>query len=323
MSWKFQLCRIESMAQSVKVLQIETRLGTCPRNVAGELARKGIGLEGEEVFIFIVSVALACFTFPFALGWFKHRMFIKRNPAAAVPMLAVVAALVWVGFVLRYYADPSVTTIYAIFYFVIGLAVIASCGFWTPVAYGLRVGVDILQRKNLAVAWAVGAFIFVTGMIYGGCLWGEADPVGDDEGGWWIPLGFFVMGWVVLLIAVGIYIRGEPHSLRVRLVQDRSLSEARAVACYMLGVGMVITNAVAGDFWGWWEGILGLLVVTLMMVTHELCRARIPSVLTTVETKSAGLLESRRLEALAYLVLASVFWVVQMYINRLTAHPAG
>jgi len=273
-------------------------------------------MEGDEVAIFVMAMVAAACAAPFALGWLVHRLYFKGNAAAGVPILVVAACMAWVGFVLQNYADPSVKGIYAVFYFLIGLAIVVGPAFWVPAIYGLRISVDVFQRKNLAVALVIGAFVLSTGLIYGGSLWGEADAEGDDEGGWWIPLGFFSVAWALLILLATIYIRSESYSLRIRLVQDRSLSEARAAAGFLIGVAIVLTDAVAGNFEGWLKGMAGLGTIALMMITHELFRMSVPAILTTVETKSQGWLESRRWESFVYLGLAVLFWAGQFLVRK-------
>lgn len=268
----------------------------------------------DEVGILFVAAIIAVVMTPFTLGWTVHRLFRRGNPAAAVPILAFAASIAWLAFVLRFYADPSVVGVYVFFYFVLGVAILL-LGFLAPNLYGLRLSVDVYQRRNMAAAIVISAFALATGMIFGGSLWGAADPVGDDEGGWWIPLGFFVAGWAVLLIASAVYIRGEPKSLRIRIVQDRSVSDAKATASYLLGVSVIVTEAVAGDFWGWTQGLLGLLVIASMTITHQLCRRRLPQWITTVETQSGGRVAGRDFESIAYAVFALLFWFLQRGLN--------
>jgi hypothetical protein len=76
----------------------------------------------------------------------------------------------------------------------------------------------------------IAAFTLATGLIFGGSLWGEADPVGDGEGGWWIPASFFALGWTTLVIAFGLFLRREGGRLAHRLQRERSLDDARAAA---------------------------------------------------------------------------------------------
>jgi hypothetical protein len=262
----------------------------------------------DEVIVLIASVILALACAPFVLGWLVHRLYLRDNPAAALPLLGIVGSVAWSAYVLWYHADPSVTGVYTLFYFILGLALVLGPGFWPLSAYGLRVTVDVMQRRNMAVAIVIGAFVFSTGLIYGGSNWGEADPVGDEEGGWWIPLGFFLAGWLALLVVAVFYLRGEPRSLRLRLVQDRSRAEARSAAAFLISTALVLTHAVAGDFWGWAEGLLGVGAVVLMMITHDLCRRAVPTVLSTVESSAPGFNQGRYAESLAYLLISLAFW---------------
>ncbi|TVP97663.1 MAG: hypothetical protein EA381_14385 [Planctomycetaceae bacterium] len=269
----------------------------------------------DELLIFLVAIALTVSFAPKTLGLFIHRLFRRDNPAAGLPPLALATSVLWIAYVLTNHADPSVTGFYTFFYLVIGMAAVIGLGFKVPQAYGLRVHVDIYQRRNLAVSLVVSGFAIATGMIYGGSVWGEADAVGDDEGGWWIPGGFFLAGWSILLLAVWVYIRGESKSLRASLVQDRDLPAARAVTVYLLGIASMITEGVAGDFWGWSEGLLGLGIIAGMILTHQLCARRVPVLMTTVESQTLGKVDLRQFEAIAYAALTVTFWLIRRTLD--------
>lgn len=268
-------------------------------------------MDEDEIIVFVISGVIALGATPLALGWPIHRLFRRRNAAAGVPLPAMLLAMGWISYVIRNYADPSVRGIYAAFYFVLGMAIVSLLGWFGPKLYGLRIGVDVYQRKNTAAVLVIAAFMLATAMIYSGSVWGEADPVGDDEGGWWIPLGFFALGWGTLIVASALYITGEPDSLRMRLVQNRSHADARAAASYLLGVGVILTEAVAGDFWGWTEGILGLAVIAGMLATHRLCSRKLPLLVTTVQSRTERLIAGRTVESLAYAVFTLAFWILQ------------
>jgi len=269
----------------------------------------------DEILFLIGSIGLALVCLPFVFGWLKHRLYLRRNPAAAVPLLAVAAAMAWTTFVLWKYADPSVVGVYKFFYWMMGLAVVLGPGFWVTSIYGIRTSVDVYQRRNMAAAIVIGAFALATGLIFGGSNWGEADPSSDAEGGWWIPVGFFFAGWIALLVVMGIYLRGERASLRKRIVQDRSIADARAASSYLIGTALVLTHAVAGDFWGWTEGLMGVASVALLTITHELCRRAVPVVLTTVESDQPTLGGGRYWESLVYLVIGVAFWLLTYWLT--------
>jgi hypothetical protein len=84
-----------------------------------------------------------------------------------------------------------VTGTYVVFNLVLGYAATKLFGQAGARLFGLRMRVDVLERRNVAAALVIAASTLATGLIFGGNLWGDADPVGDDEGGWWIVGAFF------------------------------------------------------------------------------------------------------------------------------------
>ncbi len=49
--------------------------------------------------------------------------------------------------------------------------------------YGVSLRVNVYEHKNFAAAMFIAAFTLATGIVFGGSLWGEADPLSDAEGG--------------------------------------------------------------------------------------------------------------------------------------------
>jgi hypothetical protein len=225
--------------------------------------------EGEVMVMVVASVVAIATAVATHTGGF-HRLYLRHNPAPGIVRLAVLLSMGWIGFVLWRYADPSVTGIYVVFYLVMGYAVVKLFGQLAATRYGARNRVDVVERRNVAAAIVIAAFTLATGLIFGGSLWGEADPVGDWEGGWWIPLSFFLLGWTTLVIAFGLFLRREPGRLAQRLQRERSLADARAAGSYLLGVGVALTEAVSGDFWGWWHGLLTFGILAALVIAHEL-----------------------------------------------------
>ena len=198
-----------------------------------------------------------------------HRLYLRGNPAPGIVRLGVWLSMGWIGFVLWRYADPSVTGIYVVFHLVMGYAVVKLFGQLAATLFGARTRVDVVERRNVPAALIIAAFTLATGLIFGGSLWGEADPVGDGEGGWWIPASFFALGWTTLAIAFGLFVRREGGRLGQRLQRERSLADARAVGAYLLGAGVALTEAVSGDFWGWWHGLLTFGILAALVIAHE------------------------------------------------------
>ncbi len=199
-----------------------------------------------------------------------HPLYLRGNPGPGILRLGVLLAMAWIGFVLWWFADPSVTGIYVVFYLVMGYAVVKLFGQLIPSVLGARIRVDVVERRNVPAAILLGGFTVATGLIFGGSLWGEADPVGDGEGGWWIPLTFFLLGWSVLLGAFALFLQREPGRLAHRIQRERNVEDARAAAAFLLAAGVALTDAVSGDFWGWEHGLLTFGVLAGLVLAHEL-----------------------------------------------------
>lgn len=269
-------------------------------------------MDEDELLIFFMSAALgvvgALATNLSALHW----LYLRGNRAAGLARLSVWAAMAWIAFVLWRYADPSVTGVYVVFYLVMGYAVVKLFGQMFGSAFGPRFRVDVCERRNMAAATFLAAFVLATGLIFGGSLWGEADPEGEGEGGWWIPVGFFLLGWGILVTMLGIFLWREPGRAATRLRQERSLPDARAAAMYTLGTAWVVTEAVAGDFYGWWHGLLSVAVVAVMLLAHEFSRPT--SALRGELPVPVG--PRRWLESAFYLFCGLALWSTNRLLDR-------
>jgi hypothetical protein len=276
-------------------------------------------MDEGEVFVFIVCIALALAGMGSNATAAMPGLYFRRNPAPGIVRLGILAAMGWILYVLLNHADPSVTGFYVFFYLVMGYAVVKLLGQTMAMAYGTRTRVDAVEHRNVPAALVIAAFTLATGMIFGGSLWGEADAVGDDEGGWWIPLGFFLMGWAVLLAAFGLFLRREPGRLTHRVLRDRSLPDARAAGAFLLSSAVPLTDAVAGDFWGWRHGLLSFGLIAALLLAHE---AFASATRARTVTSDARPLDARRmLESAVYLGLAVVAWTLSRSIDTMAGVP--
>jgi hypothetical protein len=226
-------------------------------------------MDGSEVFALLVSMVLAAAGTVATWNGSLHPLYLRGNPGPGLVRLAVILSMLWIGLVLAVWADESVTGIYVVFYLVMGYAVVKFLGQTVVSAYGARSRADVAERRNPAAALVVAAFTLATGLIFGGSLWGDADPTGEGEGGWWIVMGFFLLGWVCLHVAFSLFLRREEGRLADRLQRERSVQDARAAAVFLLSAAVVLTDAVSGDFWGWRHGLLTFGVLAGMLMTHQ------------------------------------------------------
>lgn len=226
-------------------------------------------MDDSERVVFLIALFLAVVGAIVTRKGSLHSLYFRGNPGPGIVRLAVILSMLWIWLVTAVWADAGVTGPYVLFYLVMGYAAVKLLGQKMASAYGARSRVDVAERRNLPAAVVVAAFTLATGLIFGGSLWGEADPVGEGEGGWWIVAGFFLLGWVCLLLAFGLFLRREKGRLALRIRRERSMEDARTTAIFLLAAAVVLTDAVAGDFWGWRHGILTFGVLAGMLITHQ------------------------------------------------------
>jgi hypothetical protein len=268
-------------------------------------------MDDSESYVFIISALAAAATAVVTRVAPLHGLFLRRNAGVGLARLAVAASMAWIAFVIWQFADPSVRGIYVVFYLVMGYAITKLFGQLGAGLFGARLRVDVYERRNFAAAVFVAAFTLATGMIFGGSLWGEADPHGGGEGGWWIPLGFFLAGWGVLAVTLALYLWREPGRFSIQIRQNRNLEDARTTGIYVLSTGTILTEGVAGDFFGWRQGLLGLAAIAAMLIVHELLAPRSPEPLSTAGKETAPSPSRRIFEALTYASTAIAMWLFQ------------
>ncbi|HMO51123.1 MAG TPA: hypothetical protein PKE26_07750 [Kiritimatiellia bacterium] len=227
-------------------------------------------MSGDEVFVLVIASVISFFI---VIGYFwssKNRLYVRRSTGEGLVRLAVLGSMAWVVYVLYHYADPSVVGVYRLFYILLGFAVIHLFGLGGAGRTGMRYKVDVHERDNPAAGLLVAAFVLATGMIYGCSLWGEADPDGEGEGGWWIPMGFFLAGWIALLMATRLYRVRETGGVVRRMRQIRQPGQTVGFALYILSSGWILADSVAGDFYGWLQGLAAVGAIGGMLIGHEL-----------------------------------------------------
>ena len=227
-------------------------------------------MSEDEVLVMVVGL-FAATAAAMALSTSRlHYLHTRGNLGIGLHRSAVLAALAWAAYVIYFHGDESIRGIYVAFYLLLTYAVVKGFGqVLGPALLGLNVRRDVFVRANRPIALFTATFALATGLIFGGSLWGEADPLSDAEGGWWIPVGFFLLGWLILVAATALYAwRSRDFHRQLRCEHD--LGAARTAAVFVLSSTAVILQGVAGDFWGWAEGLLSMGTIALMLLGHEL-----------------------------------------------------
>jgi len=227
-------------------------------------------MTGDEVMMLMVfgTIGLALITRLIFSN--KHPLYLRGAAAEGYVRVSIFLSIGWILFVLYNHADPSVVGFYRFFYLAIGLGVLQLFGVAGSRVTGLRRNIDVLERNNEAAGMVIAAFILATGMIYGCSNWGEADPSGEGEGGWWIVMGFFIAAWLCLLVATRLYRIRETGGVTRRMRQIREPQQLLGFALYLLSSGWILSESVAGDFYGWKQGLLGVGAIGGMLLVHEI-----------------------------------------------------
>lgn len=217
-----------------------------------------------------------------------HHLYWRTNPAIGAARLGVLGAMAWCIFVLVFFADPTITGIWTVLYFLMAYSGIKLFGQLFAERYGPRLRIDVYERKNLAAGTFIGSFTFATGLIMGGAMWGEMTPeslsygwlfsgLPGYEDGWWITPWFFAMGWLVLVLVMWFWFRRERANFRQRVVQERAMPNARAASYFCVACGITIAYAVQGDYTGFFESLFGFSFIALPILAHEILRPRADS----------------------------------------------
>jgi hypothetical protein len=262
-------------------------------------------MDPDEVIVLVFSAVVAVSGLASNATTRMHRLYFREAAAVGMARLATGLALLWILFVLLRFADASVTGIYILFYMVMGYAVVKSAAPGAAALFGARFRVDLCERHNRSAAMVHAGCVLAAGLIFGGCLWGEADPVGDDEGGWWIPLGFFAAGWLAWLGAMALFFWREPGPTRLRIRRDRSERDGQAAGAYALAAAFVMTEAVAGDFHGWRHGMLAVGFIAALLGLREFYCMMQDRLAQGMGGSRSG---RRTLESMTYVLMGLLFW---------------
>lgn len=274
-------------------------------------------MEESEVFIFLIAMGASLGGAVTLSASRLHPLRTRANLGIGLHRLAVLLAMLWTAWVIRYHADPSVAGFYVVFYLVLTYGLIKALGQGLgPLLLGFNVRREVFVGGNRPVGVLTAALALATGLLAGGSVWGEADPLSDDEGGWWIPMGFFLLGWGVLMLSTWLYIRRETRLVH-RLRREHEMRPALNAAVFVLSCASLVLQGVIGDFWGWSEGLLGMGTIALMLFGHELiARHHADTGDGAPRSAAAGLFE----QAL-YVGLALACWALSSWISARYTQP--
>jgi uncharacterized membrane protein YjfL (UPF0719 family) len=113
---------------------------------------------------------------------------------------------------------------------------------------------EIVEDHNLGTAFVEAGLHIANGLIVLAILQGH--------GPWWSGVIFWALAQAVLLLVGRLYEAVTPHSIHDELERDNA-AVGLAFAGVLVGLGNIISVAVAGDFTGWNESLTVFAVDTL------------------------------------------------------------
>lgn len=120
---------------------------------------------------------------------------------------------------------------------------------------------DALVDASPAIATLIAAFFIADGLIVSGALSGSAPDLLTAV---LATIGFSVLGMVVLVIPY--LLGGKVFKLRQQAKQG-NVAAAILLGSIIVGLGMVLKYAIAGDFTGWVSGALAFIFAAFLGVT--------------------------------------------------------
>ena len=106
---------------------------------------------------------------------------------------------------------------------------------------------EVVEDQNLGTGFVEAGVHIANGLIL--------LAIQQGSGPWWVGVAFWALAQAALLIVGLLYERATPHSIHDELERDNA-SVGLAFAGVLVGMGNIISLAVAGDFTGWRDGLI-------------------------------------------------------------------
>jgi uncharacterized membrane protein YjfL (UPF0719 family) len=199
---------------------------------------------------------------------FDRELLSRDNPAAAVLaagyllglFLALSGLLVKAGPV-RLPRDLGLAASHGAAAFV---ALLGSAALWRPVVQ-IDFRKDVLEARNLGAALVAAAAFVATGLIYRGAVAGQVEhPL--------VVAAFFALGESLLLVHFLVYEWTTPYDVYEEVSPRSNLAAALACTGAVLAAGIILGNAVEGEFVSWSVSTLDALLYAAPLLALPLAR---------------------------------------------------
>ena len=142
-------------------------------------------------------------------------------------------------------------------------------------------GLSAVHQSSMAAAVVKGGVLLASGLVFHAALSGTAPSIGIAVASTAV---FSVLGLAGLVLAYFVLGFLGPFARRGRQNDDSALAAAIVSAGVLIGLGLVMRTAIAGDFTTWADGLIGfavtfvagfvLLVVVVWLIDLLIIRSR-------------------------------------------------
>jgi uncharacterized membrane protein YjfL (UPF0719 family) len=143
-----------------------------------------------------------------------------------------------------------------------GVMVLFASLFGAPWVGGVKLQRDILENRNLGAAMVLFANFVATGLIYAGAVSGEeSGPMA-----WLTLLVFQVLGQVTLVATAHLFEFITPYDLHAEITERSNMAAAVGYAGALVAMGLLLHNAVRGDFVSWSTDLRSYLIYCIPLL---------------------------------------------------------
>ena len=179
---------------------------------------------------------------------------------------------------------------------------ILSASLWRPILH-IDFRKDVLEAKNFGAALMAAATLVGSGLVFRGALHGESAT-------WWAVGVFFLIGEGALFLSILLYEWITPYSVYQEVTQKTNVAAAIGMAGAVIASGLIIGNAMEGDFDGWRASLRESLIHLIPLAALPLVRLLIVrGLLLSFRNVNREIVEDRNpavglVEAAAYVGMA-------------------
>jgi uncharacterized membrane protein YjfL (UPF0719 family) len=198
---------------------------------------------------------------------FREELMVKDNPAAGIALAGFTLSLFLAisglldGQPTTLWRDALVTAVHGAGAIV---AIVLSSFLWRPIVQ-VALKEDILAARNVGGGLVTAAVLVATGLIYRGAV--------HEQGENYAVVGvFFAIGEGALLLYLVLYEWVTPYDVYEEISQKTNVAAAISFAGATVAAGLILGNAVEGEFSTWKESITESLLYMIPLLALPLVR---------------------------------------------------